>query len=195
MKPPPRTGRAVYRHLRLIPLVAVLAACNDGFGPQFWDPTPVNVTLYSASRPDYTGFVSAVDLASSPVTAIAIEAPGATNAWDFLLALEQGALSLVPAGTMPGINSRAGIAVLEGVDFIDVVEAPRDTALYSTAPVLLRPGVVYVVRSRRTACGYSSAHRYAKMLPVEIDEERGIARLAIVRNPYCDNRALVPPEQ
>lgn len=196
MKLLPRTDRAVHRYLRLIPLVAVLAACNDNIGPTYWDPTPLTVTLYSASRTDYTGFVSAVDLAAPVVSTVSIEAPGATNNWDFVLADHQGGLALIPAGSFEGVRSRAGIAVIEGVDFTDIREAPRDTARYSAAPVPLRTGgVVYVARSRRAPCGFTNAHRYAKMLPVEVDVERGIARLAITRNPFCDNRALVPPDE
>jgi hypothetical protein len=195
MKLLPQSGRSVHRYFRLLPLVALLAACGDNLGPSFWDATPVTVTLYSASRADYLGFASAVDLASPTVATVSIEAPGATYNWDFVLAHDQGGLALVPAGAMAGIQSRARIAVLEGVDFIDVTEAPRDTALYSAAPVPLRTGVVYVVRSRRAPCGYTNAHRYARILPVEIDQERGIARLAIVRNPFCDDRALIPPAE
>jgi hypothetical protein len=85
------------------------------------------------------------------------------------------------------------MAVLEGRDFLELREAPRDTALYTAGPVPLRTGVVYVVRSRRAQCGFSTGQRYAKMMAAEVDVERGTAQLAIVRNPFCDDRALVPP--
>jgi hypothetical protein len=75
-----------------------------------------------------------------------------------------------------------------------VTEAPRDTAAYSQSPVQLRTDVVYVLRSRRAPCGFTSGHRYAKMQPIELDHARGIYRFAVVRNPYCDDRALVPPQ-
>jgi hypothetical protein len=189
------SGRAVHRLLRLIPLLALVAACDDPYGPRFWSGVPETLTLYSVTRVEYTGMVSAVDLAVDPVGAVPIEAPGATGNWDFMLADRQDGpgLVMVPAVEIAGFTSRARIAVLRGVNFLDVVEAPRDTAAYSAAPVPLEEGVVYVVRSRRATCGFTSGHRYAKMLPVEIDAERGVARLAIVRNPYCDDRALIPP--
>jgi hypothetical protein len=187
-------GRRVHKLLRLIPLVALLTACDDPFGPQFWNATPTTLSLFSVSRVEYTGMVSAVDLFVDPVRAVPIEAPGATGNWDFALVEPAGGgMVLVPVDELTGVNSRARIAVLRNVNFLDVLEAPRDTAAYTAGPVVLETGVVYIVRSRRGPCGFSTGHRYAKMLPVEIDAVRGIARLAIVRNPYCDDRSLIPP--
>jgi hypothetical protein len=195
MKSHPHPGRSVHKLLRLIPLVALLAACDDPFGPRFWSPAAETVALFSISRTEYTGMVSAVDLVADPVRAVPIEAPGATGNWDFALAdpATGSGLVLVPAGELTGVDARSRIAVLRGVNFLDVAEAPRDTMAYSAGPVALEAGVVYVVRSRRGPCGFTTGHRYAKMLPVEIDVARGIARLAIIRNPYCDDRSLIPP--
>lgn len=182
------------KQLRMIPLVVLLTACSDPFGMRVWDPTPTTLTLYSVSRAEYIGFASAVDLIPEPVFAVAIEEPGATGSWDFVVSENNGTLNLVPAGSFTGIASRARITVIEGVDFLDVVQAPRDTLLYTAEPVPLRTGVVYVVRSRRGACGLTTGHRFAKMLASEIDAVRGIVQLAITRNPSCDDRALVPPD-
>jgi hypothetical protein len=180
---------------RVLPLLLLaLAACDDPFGPQYWNPAPQSVTMFSASRAEYVGLVSAVDLASDPVRAMSIEAPGATGNWDFVLVDGPGGLQLMSAEGFDGLTSRARIAVIENAAFLDIREAPRDTARYTVGPVPLRTGVVYVIRSRRSVCGFTSGVRYAKMQPVEIDQERGIFRAAIVRNPYCDDRALVPPE-
>jgi hypothetical protein len=189
------TGRTL-RSLRILPLAAVfmLAACDDPFGPQLWNANPRELTLYSASRVEYTGMVSALDLASDPVAAIAIEAPGATGNWDVVLVDQGGTLALAPAGYFSGVSARSAIATIQNRAFIDVTEAPRDTAAYSQAPVPLRTDVVYVIRSRRAACGFTAGYRYAKVQPIEIDQQRGIFRFAIVRNPYCDDRALVPPQ-
>jgi hypothetical protein len=191
------TGRAVNRFRRVLLLVVLFAAgCSDPFGPRFWNATPQSVTVFSASRPEYVGLVSAVDVANDPIQAISIEAPGATGNWDFVLVDRAGGgLALVPAGALDGVTSRARIAVIEGAAFLDIREAPRDTALYSADAVALRPGVVYVIRTRRAACGFGSGSFYAKMQPLEIDEARGVFRAAIVRNPICDDRSLVPPEQ
>jgi hypothetical protein len=190
------TGRSVQKLTWFVlPLALAVAACDDPFGPQFWNPTPHTVTLYSASRAEYTGLVSAFDLGSDPVLPISIEAPGATGNWDFVLIDLQDGLALLPAGALEGLSARSRIGVIEGTDFLAVTEAPRDTAAYSAGAVPLRTGVVYVMRSRRSSCGFSSGFRYAKMQPLEIDVARGIVNLAIVRNPFCDDRALVPPEQ
>lgn len=188
-------GRAVNRQLRLVAVAAVVvvAACDDPFGPQPWNPTPETLTLFSASRTEYTGLVSALDLASDPVSVVAIEAPGATGQWDVVLVDGPGGLALAPVGLFGGGTSRAAIAVIENRAFIDVEEAPRDEAAYSQEPVALRENVVYVIRSRRSNCGFTTGVRYAKMQPVEIDQVRGIYRFAVVRNPFCDDRALVPP--
>jgi hypothetical protein len=193
---PAGLGSSVHRILRILPLAAALAmtACDDPFGPQFWNPAPWEVTLYSASRAEYIGLVSAVDIVSDPVQGISIEAPGATGQWDLVLVDQPGGLALAPVGAVGGTPSRAGIAVIQGQAFIDVAEAPRDADAYSQQPVLLQTGVVYVIRSRRANCGFTTGVRYAKVQPIEIDQQRGIFRFAVVRNPYCDDRALVPPQ-
>jgi hypothetical protein len=190
----PLQGRSVQKLLLLIPLVALVAACSDPFGNRPWDPSPVTLALYSAARTEYVGLSSAVDLTPQTVFAVSVDAPGATGSWDFALTEVNGVLHLVPAGTFTGLASRARISVVEGIPIEDVVRAPRDTLLYTADPVPLRTDVVYVVRSRRSSCGLTTGHRYAKMQAEAVDEDRGTARLAIVRNPYCDDRALVPSD-
>jgi hypothetical protein len=180
--------------LTVLTALVALTACADPFGPQPWNPNPIEITLYSASRPQLTGMASALDLAADPVAAIAIETPGATGRWDFVLIDGPAGLQLAPAGALGGIASRAAIATITDRAFIDITEAPRDTAAYSMQPVTLRTDVVYVLRSRRAICGFTTGLRYAKMQPIEVDAVRGIYRFAIVRNPYCDDRALVPPQ-
>jgi hypothetical protein len=195
MMTPRNAGRPVRSLLRYFPIVAILAvtACDDPFGPQLWNAEPVAVTLYSASRAEYVGMVSALDLAADPVAAVAIEAPGASGNWDMVLIDTDGGLSFAPAGALPGFTSRARIAVIENQSFIQVTEAPRDTAAYTINPVRLRTDVVYVIRSRSANCGFSAGVRYAKVQPIEVDVVRGIFRFAVVRNPYCEDRSLVPP--
>ncbi|CAN5836057.1 hypothetical protein BH23GEM9_BH23GEM9_02900 [soil metagenome] len=189
------TGMELNRFKRLLPLLALIAvACSDPFGPQFWNPAPWPVTMYSASRTEYVGLGSAVDFTQDPVSTISIEAPGATGNWDVVLVDQPGGgLALLSAQVLSGFTSRARIAVIEDRAFLDVREAPRDTAAYSVGPVALRTGVVYVIRTRRGSCGFTTGHRYAKMQPIEIDTARGIFRAVVVRNPFCDDRALVPP--
>jgi hypothetical protein len=189
-------GRLVHRLRRLIPLVVlVVAACDDPFGPALWDATPDTVVLFSASRAEFIGRPSAVDITSIPVAALPIESPSITGNWDIALTDLNGGLALVPASAFAGLESRARIGVLPNRTLEAVEEAPRDTTAYSAAAVPLQAGNVYIVRSRRASCGgLSSGYRYAKLRPVEIDVAAGTYRFEIVRNPYCDNRSFVPPE-
>jgi hypothetical protein len=181
---------------RYIPmLVLLLAACDDPFGPGSWIAVQDTLTMYSASRAQYVGMGSAVDAVTDPVTVLPIEVPGATGNWDFALIEQGGSLLLAPAGSFTGLeDNRSRIAVLEGQSFASVEEAPSDTARYSAAPVVARTGVVYVLRTRKAGCGLTSGYRYAKMQAVEVDGVRGIFRFFITRNPYCDDRSLVPPD-
>ena len=178
----------------LFACLPLLAACDDGLGPSFWSDLPDTLVIHSASRVEYVGLVSAVDITADPVTPLPLEVPGLTNNWDFVLLDQGGSLVLAPSTVVPGATSRARIATILNQTLESITEAPRDTALFSAAPVQLRPDAVYIIRSRRSSCGFSTGVRYAKLKPVEINVPRGTLRFAVVRNPYCDDRALVPPE-
>ena len=187
---------AVPKLKRLIPLVfVVLAACDDPFGPNTWFAVQDTLTMYSASRAQYVGLGSALDAVSDPVAVLPIEIPGATGNWDFALVDNNNTLSLAPAGSFTGLEAnRSRIAVMEGRDFETLEEAPSDTTEYSAGPVGLRAGEVYVLRTRKAPCGLTTGYRYAKMKAIEVDVPRGIYRFVITRNPYCDDRSLVPPD-
>lgn len=190
-------GGFVHRLKRLIPLaVLIVAACEDPFGPAVWNATPDTVLIYSASRAEYIGRASALDITSLPVAALPLEAPGVTGNWDIALTDYEGGLALVPASAFEGLQSRARIGVLPDRELADVTEAPRDTAAFTVDPLPLREGDVYIVRSRRASCGgVSAGFRYGKLRAVAIDEAAGTFRFEIVVNPYCDNRSFVPPEE
>ncbi|MBR9990735.1 MAG: hypothetical protein KFH98_13325 [Gemmatimonadetes bacterium] len=190
-------GGLVNRLKRLIPLtVLIVAACDDPFGPAMWNATPDTVLVYSASRAEYIGRASALDITSVPVAVLPLEAPGVTGNWDIALTDGAGGLALVPASAFPGLESRSRIGVVSGALLADVTQAPRDTASYTVEPVPVRLGDVYIIRSRRASCGgASSGYRYGKLRPVTIDEAAGTLRFEIVVNPYCDNRSFVPPEE
>lgn len=189
------TDRAVHRIKQFIPLVAVaLGACGDSSGPTFWDATPDTLLMYSASVPEYIGLRSALDVVASPVRAVPIETSGVTGQWDVALVHDGGSLALVAASAFEGLSSRSAIAVLDGAVFADVDRAPSDTAAYTAESVPLRSTAVYIIRSRRGPCGFTNGFRYAKLHPIEIDVTAGTFRFAIVRNPYCDDRSFVPPE-
>ena len=190
-------GGLVRRLKRLVPLaVLMVAACDDPFGPAVWDATPDTILIYSASRAEYLGRGSAIDIASVPVGVLPLEAPAVTGNWDFTLTDVEGGLALAPASAFQGLESRARVGVLPNRELEDVTEAPRDTTAFGVEPVLLREGDVYIVRSRRASCGgASSGSRYAKLRPVAIDVAAGTLSFEIVRNPFCDNRSFVPPEE
>src|SRR5690606_19833709 len=141
---------------RLIPLmVLIVAACDDPYGPALWNATPDTLLVYSASRVEYLGQGSAVDIAGQPgrTTVFPLESPGVTGNWDFTLTDVDDGLALTPASAFEGLESRARIGVLPNRDLDDVVQAPRDTTSYSTAAAPVRAGDVYIVRSRRISCG------------------------------------------
>jgi hypothetical protein len=174
----------------------LLTACDDGLGPAFWSDLPDTLVIHSASRTEYVGLVSAVDITADPVTPLPIEVAGLTNNWDFTLVDQGGTLALAPSAIVPGgTTSRARVMMVLGQTLESITEAPRDTTMFFASPVVLRADAVYIIRSRRSSCGFSTGVRYAKLKPVEINVPRGTLRFAIVRNPYCDDRALVPPEE
>ena len=175
----------------LILLAASVAACDDGLGPQPWDATPDTVSLYSASRSELLGYPSAFDFVNLAV--IRVESPGSAGSWDVVLAGSAG-LQLVPAGAFEGQDSRAGIAVITGTTFEALTSAPTDTSQYSSQAVALQQGGVYVVRTRRAVCSFSTAVHFAKIKVVSIDAARGVASFAVVRNPDCNDRSFVPPK-
>lgn len=189
-------GGFVHRLKRLIPLaVLVVAACDDPYGPAVWDATPDTMMLFSASRAEYLGFGSVLDITLQPVAALPLEAPSVTGNWDVALTDFEGGLALVPASAFAGLESRARIGVDSIRTFEQVTEAPRDTTEFGVDPLPLREGDVYLVRSRRSSCGISSGYRYGKLRAISINEEAGTFRFEIVVNPYCDNRSFVPPEE
>ncbi|MGH7446212.1 MAG: hypothetical protein ACRELT_01540 [Longimicrobiales bacterium] len=188
----------MHRLKRLLPLaVLIVAACDDPFGPAVWDATPDTVLIFSASRGEYVGRPSAVDITVTPfVAALPIESPAVTGNWDIVLTDDESGLALAPSSAFAGLESRARVGVLPGRSLDEVTEAPRDTTAFTVEPLPLRAGDVYVVRSRRATCpgGVSAGFIYAKLRAVEINVAAGTFRFEIVRNPFCNNRSFVPPE-
>jgi len=186
--------------LTRLPLLAVAlltAACDDPFANRAWPDLPDTLMVFSAYRPEYAGKPSAVSLTGSFVALVAIEDFGVTNQWDFMLGEESGNLLWVPSSVVPGReDSRSSIAKMDGVTSLDEVRrAPEPGGdRYTKEPVVLEEGAVYVLRSRRSDVCYSRGSNYAKMQVVALDHALGTVEFAIVRNPYCDNRDLVSPD-
>lgn len=181
------------RRFTLILLSAAgLAACDDGLDPDPWNDTPVEVSLYSASRLENLGLPSALDVVS--IITLRVENPGTTGNFDVILGTQGSQLVLIPAGALEGQNSRAGVATISGQTFETLETAPDDTAAFSSQPVPITAGGLYVIRSRRFTCSFSSAVNYAKVKVNTVDVAAGAATFSVVRNPYCNDRSFVPPE-
>jgi hypothetical protein len=183
------------RRIRLPLLAAVLAlaACDDPFANQPWNAVPDTVSLYSAGRIEYAGMPSALSLAGNSIGIVAIDQTGGAGEWDFLLNEEEGELLLVPSSIVPGLESRAGIVRSDASTLEEVERAPESGAFSMEAEALIE-GAIYILRSRRSNTCIARGSNYAKIEVVDLDEARGIATIAIVRNPYCDDRDLIPPD-
>lgn len=175
-------------------LAAPLAACDDEFGPVDWGAAPDTVELWSIDRADssFIGLPSAFDFVG--LRAVVVESPGEAGNWDAVVTDTTDGLALAPKDALVDGASRAGIAVIDGVAFADLASAPGDAAAYEdSAAVPLTVGDVLVVRTRRFFDGLSDCHRYAKLHVIEVDASEGTVRFEYVRNPNCNDRALVPP--
>jgi hypothetical protein len=175
-------------------LPVALAGCGDSLGLATWSATPDTVTLFSLSRPELLGRPSAYDFVL--LTPINVESSSATGNWDIVLEERSGAFVMVPASNFPTVTSRAGIALQANATTLEqVTEAPSDTSLFRRDPVPIQPGSVYVVRSRRESCAtLGSGVFYAKIRALTIDASVGTFVFEVVRNPYCNDRKLIPPE-
>lgn len=170
----------------------VLAGCDDDLFNVDWTAAPDTVLLYSLERPE-TNLPSGFNFFVR--SGVRIEAPTATGTWDIALDTQGDQLVLLPPGAL-NINSRARVTALPGLDFDDVREAPRDTAVYTAEePVPVEPNTVYVVRTSQRVDPFGRRCVYfAKMEPVEIDVPAGTLRFVFDANPVCNDRRLVPPD-
>lgn len=183
----------IFRNLALMAAVLSPAACDDDFGLGRWSAVPDTSVIYSASRPEFIRMPSAYDIVAP--ARVAIEGGGATGNWDFALLERAGEFVLAPERVLTGSDSRAGIARTNATTLESVREAPGDTASYSREPVAIQQGAIYIVRSRRASCfTFGAGVYYAKLHALEVDAAAGTFRFAVVRNPNCNDRALVPPE-
>jgi hypothetical protein len=178
-------------------LPLLLAACEDEF-TQDWTATPDTVELFSLSRPELIGRPSAFDFVPAPVfgTPIAVENPSATGRWDVAVVDQGNTLAFLPAGGFTGLSSRAAIAEITASTTLEELrEAPGDTAQFKSTAVTARVGRIYVVRTRREECPFSSAGvRYAKLEVLEVNAPAGTLRFRVITNPYCNSRTLIPPD-
>lgn len=183
----------LHRGVLIIALAISATACGNDFGPGSWLAIPDTTVLYSASRAEYLRRPSAYDLVT--LSRVAIEGSAASGAWDVALLEEGSQFVLVPEGSLLGTSSRAGIATTSAATLEEVRRAPNDTAAFVRAPVALQTGTVYIIRSRRAQCSFfGTGVFYAKIRALELDPAAGTFQFEIVRNPNCNDRDLIPPD-
>lgn len=176
----------------LLSLAVTTTACRDDLGLDDWVAIPDTVTLYSMSRPELLGQPSAYDFINHLV--MRVEALSAAGNWDVAVRDSGSSLVLAPAASFTGqTQSRAALAIVNR-SFDELAEAPADTSQFSTAPVLLEPGQVMAVRTRRAPCAFSNSVRYAKLRILEVDAAAGTVKFESITNPFCNDRKLIPPE-
>ena len=186
----------VRRRRRLPALAALLAAgaaaCGDDPYAVDWTAAPDTVLLYAMARPELN-LPSGFDFYNR--TAVVIEDAAATGLWDMAVDSRGGKIVLLPPGAL-GVSSKAQVAALRGRTFEDVLEAPADTALYtSRAPVPVELGTVYVWRSRQNYGYYgTSCVYYSKMEPLAMDPAGGTLTFVYDASPACNDRSLIPPK-
>jgi hypothetical protein len=172
-------------------ILMALSGCGDDPFAFDWVDTPDTVVLYSLARPELN-LASGWDFFRG--NAIRIEAPNASGSWDVALDTQNGELVLLPPGAL-GVESRARIAPLSGIQFDDVREAPSDSTAYiSRAPVPMALGTTYVIRTDQSVGAFGTrCVYYARMEPLELDVAGGTMTFREVTNPVCNDRDLVPP--
>ncbi len=169
-----------------------MVACDDDPYAIRWSINPDTVRLYALSRPE-PNLVSGYDF--FPRRAVRIEAPTTGDDWDLAVDIRDGQFVWLPPGAL-GLPSEAAVAILEGETFESATEAPGDTARYtSDAPVPIRTGQIYVIRTRRhpgifgTLCNY-----YGKIEPLATDFGSGSVYFQFDVSQACNDRDLIPPD-
>lgn len=186
-------GRAPVALVGATTFAILLAGCSDDPFAFDWNDTPQTVLLYSLARPELN---LASGFSFNRHSRVRIENATATGTWDIALDTQGGQLVLLPPGALGITGSTARIAALSGVTLDDVIEAPADSAAYSTAdPVAVTAGTVYVVRTNRAPGSFGSRCVYhAKMEPTVIDIVGGTLTFRYVSSPICNSRSLIPPD-
>jgi hypothetical protein len=126
---------------------------------------------------------------------VEVEQPGAGGNWDVALGGTDTQLQLIPAAAFEGqATSRAAIAPITTTTYELLTEAPSDDAQYVATPVNVTLGGVYVIRTRRAPCGFTTGVKFGKIKVTAVDAAAGTATFSVVVNPYCNDRSFVPPE-
>jgi hypothetical protein len=188
MKPLFRTFRWLAPGALIVGLTVPFGGCDDNLDFPWFD-LPDTITLYSLARPEYIGMASAVDVIGKQL--FAVESPATPpSSFDIALTEIDGEFVLLPAGVFEAFDIEPGIAVdSSGKTFDELKLAPRD-GYVTDAPVPLRTGRIYAIKTRRDFQGCS---RYGKLEALRLDAD-GSAELVLLRNTNCNDRELDPPD-
>lgn len=190
----PRTSRPTGRLAVVAAAVALVAgtACGDDPFTIRWTEAPDTVLLYSLARPELN-LTSGFNFNNR--IPVRIEAASATGSWDLAVDTREGRIVVLPPGAL-GVSSRAGIARLPGTTFEDAVEAPADTASYTTdRAVDVEIGTVYVIRTGQRAGAFGTrCVYYGKFQPLAADAVGGTLEFKYDVSPVCNDRRLIPPD-
>lgn len=171
--------------------VLASGACDDNFFTVRWDANPATISLFSLARPELN-LPSAFNM--NKRTLVEIEQSTATGTWDLAVDTQNGEMVFLTPRVM-GIESDAGITLVEGTDFDALASAPGDTArYYNTEPVKIEVGRLYVVRTIQGLSNFGQVcNFFGKLQPLSIDLAVGTVEFKYDSNPVCNNRELIPP--
>lgn len=166
------------------------AGCGADAFRQTWTAFPEQAVIFSLTREE-GNLASGFDMIQRD--ARRIEAPGNAEAWDFALDTQGGILVFLPPPLLGITNSNAGIAPFPGMEFDELLKAPRDDDLYiSDQPIPVEFGTTYVVRTREDPT-FSNCFFFGKFVVMESSVQDGTLRILFDTNPLCEDRDLVPP--
>ena len=188
-----------YLVLLALSLLAPLGACDDGTNFRI-DPILASDTVELAVPGVSADAPTALD-----VTAVGgiifggrfPERQTDAESFDFVLRRRGGELVLVPGSVLGllGPNGRPSDAAItqpmQGQTFDALIEAPGRAAFVTDSAVVLRPGAVYVARSRTALLpGIGLCQQYAKLQPLAVDAAAGRASVRLTTNERCGDPRL-----
>lgn len=167
-----------------------LTACGEDPFALNWTAQPDTAVLHSLAAPllnTYSGY----DF--NDRIPIRVVAPNTSGGWDIALDTRAGRLVFIAPGAL-GIVDEALILRLPDTDYEEVTKAPSDTTLYTASEPLLVDGEsTYVIRTREDLDRFGRRCVFwAKLQPLEVDQEQETVRFLFDRNPICNDRNLVP---
>ncbi len=186
-------SRALQGAALFVASVLGLTACGENiFDIKWTDANVGTAVIYSLARPELNlptafNFVNRVP--------VEIHAPGATGSWDLVLDTQDGQLVFLPPGALE-ITSEVMFLAMPDMAFDDVIEAPKDSTLYTKdQPLPVEMSSVYVLRTHAApgrfgiVCSY-----YGKLQPVQVEPALGTVAFEYDVSTLCDDRRLVPED-